>query len=306
MNWAIAQRAGGPGPKAVLLALANYADEDGFCFPSQERLARDTEQGVRTVQRQLAWLAQRGLVVKTARGGSGGGRWSNWYRLLLEGQPANLAVSPDATPPMPDELPATGDVSYPPTVAQEPPLEPPPLEPTSPPTGGGYVDQPPGQLPLSLPSVEADHLPASARDTRSKAKAQQANVNLEREFVNFWEAYPRKVGKLAAHRAFLKARRSASADDILAGARRHAAAMADKEAQFVPHAATWLNGGRWMDAPEKAASGEYRPYRDADHWPAPTGDHPTEELLTDDEATAMLEQLLSAGPRRNGTPGIGG
>jgi hypothetical protein len=35
ITWALSVKAGSPGAKAVLLALANYANEFGLCWPSQ-------------------------------------------------------------------------------------------------------------------------------------------------------------------------------------------------------------------------------------------------------------------------------
>ena len=83
-NWAKQVRAGGPGPKAVLLCLADRADENESCFPSQELLAKETEQSVRTVQRQLADLEVKGLLRREHRPrGDGSGRTSDRYYLLI-------------------------------------------------------------------------------------------------------------------------------------------------------------------------------------------------------------------------------
>jgi hypothetical protein len=42
-TWAMNQKVGNAGRKLLLLALANYADENGVCWPSQGRLSLDTE-----------------------------------------------------------------------------------------------------------------------------------------------------------------------------------------------------------------------------------------------------------------------
>jgi hypothetical protein len=60
--WAAKQVTGSPARKALLLALANYADAAGMSYPSQDTLARDTEQSTDTVQRQMKQLAALGLV----------------------------------------------------------------------------------------------------------------------------------------------------------------------------------------------------------------------------------------------------
>jgi hypothetical protein len=64
------------------------------------------------------------------------------------------------------------------------------------------------------------------------------------EFDDFWKGYPRKVGRLAAEKAYVKARRSTD----------HAAIMAtlgsykfSDDPQYIPHPATWLNRGSFLD-----------------------------------------------------------
>lgn len=69
-------------------------------------------------------------------------------------------------------------------------------------------------------------------------------------FNEFWAAYPRKVGKGQARKAYAKALRIASHDDIMFGLSQQRPSMEAKEPQFIPHASTWLNGERWDDEPE--------------------------------------------------------
>lgn len=80
-------------------------------------------------------------------------------------------------------------------------------------------------------------------------------------FARFWEAYPRKVGKDAARKAFAKRR----PDDALLA--RMLAAIASQAAgeqwrrdggQFIPHPSTWLNEGRWQDEEVPAPGGPAR------------------------------------------------
>lgn len=66
------------------------------------------------------------------------------------------------------------------------------------------------------------------------------------EFGHFWNSYPRREAKLAALKAYEKARRLATADEILAGVERYKARMPE-ERQYRPLPATFLNQGRWMD-----------------------------------------------------------
>ncbi len=73
---------------------------------------------------------------------------------------------------------------------------------------------------------------------------------LETEFEReFWPAYPRKVGKRRALKAFVSARKRASLDEILTGLRRYAAERAGEDQQFTKHPEGWLNGDHWTDEP---------------------------------------------------------
>lgn len=71
-------------------------------------------------------------------------------------------------------------------------------------------------------------------------------VILDPSFEEFWKAYPRKDAKGTARRAWLKAVRVASPDRIIAGALRYNEDV-NREDAFTAHAATWLNGERWLD-----------------------------------------------------------
>jgi hypothetical protein len=62
IEWALKQRTGYVRRKALLLALASYADPVGVCWPSQERLARDTEQSVDSIQRHSRVLEEINLI----------------------------------------------------------------------------------------------------------------------------------------------------------------------------------------------------------------------------------------------------
>jgi hypothetical protein len=73
--WAAKQATGSPSRKLLLLALANYADASGRAYPSQETLARDTEQSVDTVQRQIKQLVNLGLIRVEKRPGVKG-QWA--------------------------------------------------------------------------------------------------------------------------------------------------------------------------------------------------------------------------------------
>jgi hypothetical protein len=65
-------------------------------------------------------------------------------------------------------------------------------------------------------------------------------------FEIFWEAYPRKVGKAAARKAFVKVPKSAYPRIIPAiEAQKQSAQWQKDGGQYIPYPATWLNRGEW-------------------------------------------------------------
>jgi len=66
-------------------------------------------------------------------------------------------------------------------------------------------------------------------------------------FDRFWEAYPRKVGKVKAQTAFQKV--TVPVEILLSAiAEQKKSPQWQKDGgQFIPHPATWLNGKRWED-----------------------------------------------------------
>ena len=57
--------------KLVLLALADCANDEGFCWPSMATLARKCSKSDRTVQKAVKSLCQRGQLSREARLGKG-------------------------------------------------------------------------------------------------------------------------------------------------------------------------------------------------------------------------------------------
>jgi hypothetical protein len=261
--WAVSQKTGSPAAKAVLLLLANYADEHGSCFPSQERIAEETEQSVRSVRTHVGTLVDLGLVRVLAGGGinrATGGRWPNRYFLDLS---ANVAAIPPRNPPgLPaNDLDVTGKSEgvtgncLPTNRHLEPPSEEPPLKTSSP--GGDGASDDDALFPAPKPT---------AAETRVASEA-----GMDAEFdAQFWPLYPRKVGKDRARLDYRRARRrGATVDEVVAGLRRFVAEKTSTEKRFIPHASTWLNAGRWADEPETATpttSPGPRGYRDEDYW----------------------------------------
>lgn len=78
-------------------------------------------------------------------------------------------------------------------------------------------------------------------------------VHIPEDFIEFWNAYPKKIGKGAALKAWRKIKPNAKMLqqilESLAIQRRSEPWRKDR-GQFIPHPATWLNQMRWDDVPE--------------------------------------------------------
>jgi uncharacterized protein YdaU (DUF1376 family) len=68
--------------------------------------------------------------------------------------------------------------------------------------------------------------------------------NISSFFHEFWKAYPKKVAKGHAERAFKSAARVVAPEVIIAAVR---SSIWPEDIQFVPYPSTWLNQKRWED-----------------------------------------------------------
>ena len=80
-------------------------------------------------------------------------------------------------------------------------------------------------------------------------------AHLESQFDEFWNAYPRKLDKAKAFRAFKSAMKRAKFEDILAGVIAYRNDP-KRNPDYTKYPATWLNGDAWENAastPETSA-----------------------------------------------------
>lgn len=220
LKWAFRLKLTGP-LKAVLIALADHADDENICFPSTDRLALWAGVVERTVRREILHLMKLGLVRKEGRDYA-----LNVGAALPDSGP--IVRNPDSHAPEPRTNTPAARTNTPEIRTNTPAHnDEPPRTPIEPPTRAraphlALVHPPPQPPLLGAASGEPDGFPA------------------------FWDAYPKKVGKGAARKAYAKALQRASPEIILAGVKAAAWDTRD-EGRFIPHAATWLNGDRWDD-----------------------------------------------------------
>lgn len=111
------------------------------------------------------------------------------------------------------------------------------------------------------PSTNKNH-----KDSICKPYGKPSNNHTENENVNenedvidsgndysfnrFWFAYPRKIAKADAQKAFKKINMTAALFDAILSSLekwKKSKEWTKDGGQFIPHAATWLNGKRWED-----------------------------------------------------------
>ena len=92
MNWAWEQNLS-PGSKLVLMALADNADDQGYCWPKIKTIAAKCCVSERTAQRLVKDLLDSGLLKISARFNALGGQVSNGYTLEMY-PPDKLSPSP--------------------------------------------------------------------------------------------------------------------------------------------------------------------------------------------------------------------
>ncbi len=124
-------------------------------------------------------------------------------------------------------------------------------------------------LPENMPEVcppSPSPSPISVSGTVSDSKEKNKTVALRAPdhslFELFWLAYPKKVGKGAALKAWQKIKPSQSMLKTMVAAVEVQSTWPQwrkENGQFIPHPATWLNQGRWQDEGSKPINGSSSP-----------------------------------------------
>ncbi len=105
---------------------------------------------------------------------------------------------------------------------------------------------------LTPPVGEGDKLEAKKLEAKKPEERKKVSSSLrsprergsEADFEAFWKAYPRKVGKGSARKAWQRAITLSRPDTIISAVIRQ---KFNSRERFIPHPATWLNAERWFD-----------------------------------------------------------
>lgn len=205
----------------VHLAIADSAnDQYGYeLWMRQAWLAAKARVSRKSTGTALAWLADHELLLLLESGKSAGK--ANRYRFLMP------CVEPIWQPVGTQPVPTQGTQPVP-KGAQPVPKG---AQPGDTPVRNDYAHN---------PSVNPNQ-PKPTTDARPDALA---------GFDDFWAAYPRRVAKGAARKAWPTAVKAAGSDPavVIAGARAYHDSP-DREPAYTAHPATWLRAERWTDEP---------------------------------------------------------
>ena len=168
------------GQKMLLLALCDHANDDGVCYPSQEKLAQKCSMGERTVISHIQWLERHGIVSRERRQNTQR-RKSDLYQITLSNytpEPANSAPAnsaPAKFSPEPANSAPSEPANFAPSYKEEPSVFNHQIEPSW--VGSGIAAAPEAEI------LEAE-TPKSA-----KPKTADEKIRANPDNVKTWNAY---------------------------------------------------------------------------------------------------------------------
>lgn len=109
-----------------------------------------------------------------------------------------------------------------------------------------------GKMPHPVNAARGESVQHKKTNSFKKTKASKKNTTPNEfgaDFGEFWEHYPRKIGKATAGEKYAEAREHASRDDLLMSVKNYAAECERTriEKRYIPYPGTWLGQGRWRD-----------------------------------------------------------
>jgi hypothetical protein len=216
-----------PDLKPLAAALADIGNDDGTSiYPSVAYMAWLLGRSTRAVQDSLSKLRKLGVLI-TVSGGRGGRHKSTEYRLS------------EADLPKRDSWKTTQLVRG---------LQ---KETTQFATQNHAVyDIKPRSLrhKTTKPTSYKPLVTVSRTVSEPQADAIVASFDTpEDHFDEFWKAYPKRVGKVTAKKAWAKTGANECFLEVISGVEKWKASVQWSESQFIPYPSTFLNGRRWED-----------------------------------------------------------
>ena len=105
-------------------------------------------------------------------------------------------------------------------------------------------------LLIGVQEVHGDYVnrtPPRVQDLHTNNLVNINHVNKPNMFNDAWAAYPRKVGKGHAEKAWAKSIKKIDERELCKLLSQYIDSLVGKDSKFIPHLSTWLNGERWHD-----------------------------------------------------------
>lgn len=101
-------------------------------------------------------------------------------------------------------------------------------------------------------------------ESRVEKKRVEEKKEYPKEFVEFWQAYPKKSGKKAALKAWKKLNPPLAKCLSTLSWQVKTDQWSKDKGQYIPEPATWINGEKWEDEPLRMNATQYRDLSDAE------------------------------------------
>ena len=209
--------------KVVYAIIGDHIGKNGHAWPGVRRLGDMAGIGRNAVMRAVAKLEESGLLAVERRGNG----QANHYRIIHESVPETGTV-------LDEKASLEGGRSD---------MQKRPHNDTGPKTG------PVPKRDSTVPKTGTEAAPfrdPNQTDLRTRPNIPSAD---DAQFDAFWKAYPNKVGKKAARKAWDKAKDRPPVEDVILAVKAQAQTKkwTKDNGQYIPNPATWLNQGRWDD-----------------------------------------------------------
>lgn len=216
LSWAFEQDIKDPLAKFLLTALADRADKESHqCWPSLARLERDTGMSHASIARKLKLLEQLGYIRRTQRS-----QRSTLYTLLpgkKQDQSRNDGGSQAETTQ-------------------------------------SHTETHPSLHERHEPKEGTQREPTSTLSNTSEPSEREFEAYANERFEEFYSIYPKHIGRGSARLAMKRAMKKATAEEIVAGAKRFASGCVGIDVTYIPSPERWLDGERWEDDDTSSAS----------------------------------------------------
>lgn len=250
------------GYKARGLLTYLHSHEDGYEL-SQAQIVRDGTDGKDAVRTGLEELEQAGYLRRVRPERGDGGRWGETDYELSDPFDSSGRLVGHLTP-APDQREIRPSDAVDQRETRRSGL-------SDPVTGADY----PARLIRPIEDNGENTKRSSISPLPGMEGEEPPGLSAAAAFDAFWAAYPKKVGKDAARRAWVKAARRADTAKIIDVVRRY---PFRPDRQYVKDPATWLNAGCWEDDLDAVAAANHTrnvggggygprdrpPYRDPD------------------------------------------